>query len=105
MNTIYDIIQEQVNNRSIRFTLHAHQKMVAEKINVADLLQALANAQLLEDYPEYERGPCCLVCGKTKTGRPIHVVCTTTQPELVIITIYEPTLPKWITPHQRRAKP
>ncbi len=105
MNTIYDIIQEQVNNRSIRFTLHAHQKMVAEKISVADLLQVLANVQLLEDYPEYERGPCCLVCGKTKTGRPIHVVCTTTQPELVIITIYEPTLPKWITPYQRRAKP
>jgi len=105
MNTIFEIIQEQVNNRSIRFTLHAHQKMVAEKISVADLLQALSSAQLLEDYPDYERGPCCLVCGKTKTGRPIHVVCTTTQPELLIITIYEPTLPKWIAPFQRRTKP
>ncbi len=105
MSTVIDSILEEAKNRSVRFTLHAHQKMVAEKIRVTDLLQVLSCAQLLEDYPDYERGPCCLVCGKTETGRPIHVVCTTSLPELVIITVYEPKPPKWITPYQRRPKP
>lgn len=102
MNRILNQIKEQVDKRLIRFTLHAHQKMALENVKVSDLVNALSNTQLLENYSEYERGPCCLVCGKTKTGRQIHIVCTATQPELVIITIYEPTLPKWITPYQRR---
>lgn len=105
MNTVIDRIQVQVKNRSIRFTLHAHQKMIEEQVNVADFLHALSTAQLLENYPEYERGSCCLVCGKTETGRPIHVVCTTSLPELIIITIYEPKPPKWRTPYQRRPEP
>jgi hypothetical protein len=104
MSTVIDRIQEQTKNRSIRFTLHAHKKMIAEQVHVADLLHTLSNAQLLEDYPEYERGPCCLVYGKTDSGRPIHVVCTTSLPELIIITVYEPKPPKWINPCQRRPK-
>ncbi|MBI3972422.1 MAG: DUF4258 domain-containing protein [Chloroflexi bacterium] len=57
---------------------------------------------MLENYPEHRRGACCLIGGTTSTGRPIHVVCTTARPMLIIITAYEPQPPKWITPTQRR---
>jgi hypothetical protein len=32
----------------------------------------------------------------------VHVVCTTARPVLIIITVYEPRLPKWLTPTNRR---
>jgi hypothetical protein len=35
------------------------------------------------------------------TGRPLHVVCTTGKPLLIVITVYEPKLPKWLTPARR----
>ncbi len=36
-------------------------------------------------------------------GRTLHIVCTTAQATLIIITVYEPLPPKWTTPTQRRA--
>ena len=75
--------------------------MVEEDISLDQLRQALVTGRILENYPEHRRGPCCLVSGNTLAGRPLHVVCTTAQPALIIITTYEPKPPKWPTPTQR----
>lgn len=75
--------------------------MVEEDIPVDDVLRALSDVKVLEEYPEDRRGPSCLVLGYSPVGRPIHVVCATAQPHLVLITVYEPRPPKWLTPTQR----
>jgi hypothetical protein len=56
----------------------------------------------LENYAEHKSGPCCLIYGRTLQGRPLHVVCTTAQPLLIFITVYEHLPPKWVSPTQRR---
>jgi hypothetical protein len=95
------IIQQQARNDAFRITPHGQQEMVEEAITLDPLLQALRSCQILEDYPEHLRGACCLVLGYTEAGRPLHVVCTTSLPTLVIITVYEPQPPRWVTPTQR----
>jgi hypothetical protein len=87
---------------ALRITLHAHAAMRDEAITLAEVLDAIATGQILEHYPEHRRGACCLLGGQTAAGRALHVVCTTAQPVLVLITVYEPLPPKWITPTQRR---
>lgn len=94
-------VRAQAEAEEIRITIHAQQEMVDEDISLDQVRQALANGHILENYPEHRRGPCCLVNGSTLTGRPLHVVCTTAQPVLILITTYEPTPPKWHTPTQR----
>ena len=47
----------------IRITQHAHQEMFEEEISLADILEAIRTAELLENYPEHPRGPCCLLNG------------------------------------------
>lgn len=94
-------IREQAIRGEVRLTLHAHQEMVEEAISYEEILQAIVSGQILEDYPEHKRGPCCLLGGVTQAGRSLHIVCTTAQPILVIITVYEPKPPKWVTPTQR----
>jgi hypothetical protein len=88
----------------VRVTVHAHQEMVEEGITMDDVLRVIAAGDVIEDYPTHRRGACCLVGGTTRAGRPLHIVCTTAQPVLVIITVYEPKPPKWITPIQRRVE-
>ena len=88
-------------SESVRVTVHAHQEMVEEGITMDDVLEAIATGDVIEDYPTHRRGACCLVGGTTRAGRPLHIVCTTAQPVLVIITVYEPKPPRWITPIQR----
>jgi hypothetical protein len=95
-------IRAHADIENIRITQHAQQEMSEEDITVDEVLEAIATGQILENYPEHRRGACCLLNGVTKTGRPLHIVCTTAQPVLIIITAYEPKPPKWITPTQRR---
>ncbi len=97
-------IQEQAVNGGFKKSHHANEEMKDESINEEAVLEALASGQILEDYPTHKRGACGLVGGIAKDGRPIHIVCTTSQSPLIIITVYEPKLPWWITPTQRRSK-
>ncbi|MGQ9573475.1 MAG: DUF4258 domain-containing protein [Dehalococcoidia bacterium] len=94
-------IRAQIETESVRITQHAHEEMVAEDVTLQEVFEALARGEILENYPEHRRGPCCLVSGLSRRGRPLHVVCTTAQPVLIVITVYEPKPPKWITPTRR----
>jgi hypothetical protein len=102
LKTVIARIRAQANAENIRITQHAQQEMVEENVTLNDVLETITAGQILENYPEHRRGTCCLINGFTKNGRPLHVVCTTIQPVLIIITVYEPKPPHWITPIQRR---
>ena len=95
-------IRAQAAAEDVRVTQHAQQKMIEENILLDDVFEAVDAGQILEDYPKHRRGACCLINGLTQDGHSLHIVCTTAQPVLIIITVYEPKLPKWITPTQRR---
>jgi hypothetical protein len=99
---VLERIRAQAAAENIRITQHAQQEMVEEDITLEEVLQAIATAHVLENYPEHRRGPCCLLNGLTRHARPLHIVCTTAQPALIIITVYEPRPPKWVMPTQRR---
>jgi hypothetical protein len=101
-DTALERIHAQAAAESIRITQHAHQEMAEDDISLDELLEALTAGQILENYAEHRRGPCCLLNGVTDSGQPIHIVCTTAQPTLIIITVYVPKPPKWVTPTQRR---
>lgn len=102
MEAVPDRIRDQAVADNIRVTQHAQQEMVEEDIALAEVSEAIIAGQILENYPEHRRGSCCLLYGITRGGRPLHVVCTTARPVLIIITVYEPKPPKWITPTRRR---
>jgi len=57
-------IQNQANERNMRLTVHAQQEMIEESIKIADIYQTLAMSQILEYYPEHQRGACCLLGGQ-----------------------------------------
>jgi len=101
LESVLNQIKSQAAAEKFRVTQHAHEEMVEEGVSLAEVLEAIQSSALLEYYAEHRRGPCCLLNGLTKAGRPLHVVCTTAQPVLVLITVYEPKPPKWVTPRQR----
>ena len=97
-------IRAQANARHYRASAHAQEELDAEYYTLDDVLTALGSAVLLENYPTYHKGPCCLVYGVTPEGRAVHAVCSTTRSILVIITVYEPLPPRWVTPTQRASR-
>lgn len=80
-------IKSQADTGKFRLTQHAHQEMVEEGVSLNEVLEAVRDAEILEHYPEHRRGACCLLNGRTAPGRALHIVCTTAQPLLILITV------------------
>ena len=89
------------------FSKHAERKREADKIPVWDLEEALANCEVIEDYPDDPRGPSCLLLGFSR-HRPLHAVCTLKQDpeELLLITVYDPSRrpEQWMDHYRRRRR-
>ena len=103
-DTILAHLRQQAEADEFRVTIHAHQEMVEEYISLDEIREVLLDATFVENYPEHRRGPCCLICKQTSRAKYVHVVCTTTLERAIIITVYEPRPPKWVTPFQRGRK-
>jgi hypothetical protein len=100
-NVIVERLRNQVERDAIRITLHAHQEMVDEDISYDEIKEVLLDARIVENYPLRKRGACCLAYRATSKQRFIHMVCTTSQELIIVITAYEPKPPKWITAFER----
>ncbi len=98
---VLERVREQVAAEDYRPSIHARVEMASEAISTEDVIEAIAGGRVLENYPTFYKGPCCLIYGDTAAGRPLHVVCSTTISPLVIITVYVPQPPKWVSPTQR----
>ncbi|MSP38997.1 MAG: DUF4258 domain-containing protein [Deltaproteobacteria bacterium] len=66
-------------------------------IRIDEVLEALDSGEIIEDYPEDQPYPSCLILGRTRANRPLHVVCAPVVDEqrLIVITIYQPDPARW----------
>ena len=71
------------------------------EMDAGDARSVVQRVRKQAEAGEYS-GPCCLLNGQTRQGPPLHIVCTTACEMVILITVYEPKPPKWISPTQRR---
>ena len=90
VNKVREAMEKQVI-----FSAHAHRQMDTRGITVEEVFEALRTPELVEDYPDDPRGHSCLLLGRTRSGRPLHVICAPRDEGLIIITVYEPSLIEW----------
>jgi hypothetical protein len=66
-------------------------------IRVDEVLEAIDAGEIIEEYPEDEPYPSCLIFGRTGAKRPLHIVCAPVLAEqrLVVITTYQPDPDRW----------
>ena len=103
MMELIEGIRGKVRQRRYELSRHAVDQSIVRSISVEEMEEALlAESEVIEDYPEDERGPSCLVLGYTAAGRPLHFqVSYPTRPVLKVITVYEPDTALWVR-HRRR---
>lgn len=101
-NEFIDKIKEKVLEGGYLISQHALIESAKDMVDDEDIEEAIANSMLLEDYPDDKRGHSCLICGKMRDGRYLHVVAGILKENAVIITTYLPSPEKWETPMKRR---
>jgi hypothetical protein len=90
----------------IEYRLHATRRMFQRNIHEDDVEAVLFSGKVIERYGEDFPFPSRLICGRTSTGGPLHLVVALNHEEktLIIITAYEPDPGKWGDGFSRRIK-
>jgi hypothetical protein len=94
-------IKENIKNENYFFSKYGDIERQNDNLSILEIEEAILNGKILENYQDDLRGQSCLVVGFTNLGKPIHIVCGVNNNNLVIITVYIPTPPKFKNPYER----
>ena len=89
-------IRAKIAAGQFEFSKHAVDQSIIRHVAVQELREAVAQGEIIEDYPEDKYGSSCLILGFTQAGRPLHIQCSyPSRPLVKIITLYEPDPTRW----------
>lgn len=102
---LMDEIRSKIAGGRYEFSKRATDQTIVRDIRIEEIRDAIANGQIIENYPEDKYGPSCLILGFTVVGRPLHVQCSyPSRPLIKVITLYEPDPAIWIDFKIRRSR-
>jgi hypothetical protein len=73
MNNTLVRVQLLAKRGDVQISAHGYDELAADDIFFADVMAGLAAAVVVEDYPEFAKGPSVLVLQRDREGRPIHL--------------------------------
>lgn len=105
MSDTFERIKRLAAGGTVRISDHGYDELTADGIFARDVLSSIAQGMVVEDYPEYPKGPCTLVLQHDSVGNPLHIVWGIpkgrTEPA-VLVTAYRPDPAVWQDGYTRR---
>lgn len=98
MSGTFERIKRLVMDRSVRVSDHGYDELVADDISFRDVIDSVNDGQVVEDYPDYPKGPCVLVLQSDGNGNPLHVLWGIPKGHsepAVVVTAYRPDPSQW----------
>jgi hypothetical protein len=107
VSEIFTRVVALLDSNEVRISEHGYDELADDGITVQDVLDGAKNATVVEDYPDFPKGPSVLVLQFDGTGHPIHVVWGIpkglTKPA-VLVTAYRPDPVRWNDAFTERRK-
>ena len=66
-------IQDRIAKKDFRYSEHAVKRMIQRAIEPYEIEEAIANGEIIEEYPKDKYSPSCLIYGLTKAKRKLHI--------------------------------
>lgn len=105
MSTTLQQIRELVAHGKVRISDHGYDELAEDDILARDIVAGVEGAVVVEDYPDYPKGPCVLVLQKDIRGEPVHVVWgipRNASSPAVVVTAYRPDPERWTSDFSER---
>ena len=106
MNFNIKNIIDAIHSDHIRITDHADEEAQADKLTYKEIYYSVFQGEVIENYPEDEPYPSCLIYGETFSGNPVHSVWAFNEVTQwsVLVTVYRPDPYLWINYRTRKKK-
>lgn len=94
-----------MKTEQIVFSGHAIRRMFERAISKSDVLQVIANSEIIADYPDDTPFPSCLLLSFIRNN-PVHVVVGLDRENntSIVITVYIPDSALWTEDFKSRRK-
>jgi hypothetical protein len=105
MSQTLRLVIDLVARQEVMISEHGYGELSEDDIPVRDVVAGVRDAVVVEDYPEYQKGPCVLVLQRDHQGKPIHVVWgipRNASSPAVVVTAYRPDPNRWTHDFLRR---
>lgn len=89
----------------VRISEHGYDELADDGLTAREVLGGVLRAAIVDEYPEYPKGPCILLLQQDRTGSPIHVVWGIPKgydKPVVLVTAYRPDPGRWDETFMRR---
>lgn len=107
MSELLEKIQRLAEIGQIRISDHGYDELAEDGIMAGEVVRGLAKAMVVEEYPDYPKGPCLLVKQPDDNNQAIHAVWgipAGLDTPAVLITAYYPDPIRWSDDFLRRKK-
>jgi hypothetical protein len=98
MSDTFRTVKALVAQGKVHISEHGYDELAADSILVIDVLNGVGLGLVVEDYPQFAKGPSVLVLQRDALSRPIHVLWGIprgrTEPA-VVVTAYRPDPARW----------
>lgn len=98
MSQFVERVRELITAGDVRISEHAYDELAEDGLTVDELTAGVMSALVVEEYPNYPKGPCVLLLQVDELGGPVHAIWGVPkghQTPVVLVTAYRPDPALW----------
>ncbi|MBK6509423.1 MAG: DUF4258 domain-containing protein [Haliea sp.] len=108
MESFHDKLQRLASQGKVRVSEHGYDELADDGLSAREVVSGLAAGVVIEEYPDFAKGPCALFLQEDAHGSPVHVVWGMPKgydEPVVLVAAYRPDPQKWDRTYRKRLKP